>query len=358
MLECACAILLLCACSIARADAGRPGEIQFSDGEVITGTIYLSRDMQFRLHDGEQLRTVELARVREIRNFPEKEKMERNWRFLEAGQTKKEFSGDPYPSRLLRSVLVLKDESTVSGHLYTTVLYIESEEGARKVVLLAKQRGKQRETFTDVVYPARIAFEDPEGVSETGMRIFLAAQDANKAQVVGMTRGGLVRLPGQAAKDEAGGYMLPSALGADTFAAVQIGGSIIVGWPAEIQPEPLAKVTDAMVHVRDFFDDRRLLGVYAVDEETIYSLLLLARAGKTTLGGTRTQPWRLAVWRWKQNEEGRIMVAGRSYFYRGIIASGGILPEIRMSDGLWNAALEDGVTLDVTDGAAKPAVRE
>ena len=39
--------------------------------------------------------------VREIRLAPEREEMDRNWRFKEAGQTAKEYFGDPYPVRAL-----------------------------------------------------------------------------------------------------------------------------------------------------------------------------------------------------------------------------------------------------------------
>ena len=95
-------------------------------------------------------------------------------------------------------------------------------------------------------------------------------------------------------------------------------------------------VNAAMAHVRDFFDERRVLGICSdPDKKTVYSLMLLHRAGKTTLGGKRANPWRVGIWRWKVGADGRLLLAGRGCFFRGIIGRDEVLPVVTTTDELW-----------------------
>ena len=120
--------------------------------------------------------------------------------------------------------------------------------------------------------------------------------------------------------------------------AVQNETGITVGWPAD-HDEAMAKlVRDALPDVRDFFDVLGLHGAWR-DPVTgdVYSLMLLERRGATTLNAAQSQPWRCEVWRWKfEPEEKKLMVAGRNYFFRGIIARGAHAPAVTISPPLWN----------------------
>ena len=95
-----------------------------------------------------------------------------------------------------------------------------------------------------------------------------------------------------------------------------------------------------MGDLRDFFDDRRLLGVYsAPDGETVYSLVLQVRQADTTYEAEKNRPWRLAIIRWKFDpDEATLMSAGLGYFFRGIRAPNEPPPTIRLSRELWDAA--------------------
>ena len=312
---------------LARADDSRPGVVQFSNGDTVAGQISLTPGAELKVVDGTTLSTLTLDKVQEIRLAPEEETLEQKWRFPVAGQTRKEKWGAPYPVRHLNATVVLGDSKTVTGHLYTTVLYVEGPEKNQKVILEAKQRGKEGETFQSLIYPASVKFTDAAVATESTIRL----QTGMKGALVALTRGALVRL-------EAHGDRLPSPLGAELFVAVQNEAGITVGWPAD-KDEAMAKIVrDALPDVRDFFDVLGLQGVWR-DPTTgdVYSLMLLERRGATTLNAERSQPWRCEVWRWKfEDEEKKLMVAGRNYFFRGIIARSEHAPAVTMLPKLWN----------------------
>src|SRR5580658_5843580 len=119
------AVALLCLGFVAGIGAEEPreGRIEFSDGNAIAGKISLTPGGELKIQAGSQMRVLDLARVREIRLAPEKEEMDRNWRFKEAGQTAKEFFGEPYPVRYLQATVLLAGGESLTGHLYSTVLY-------------------------------------------------------------------------------------------------------------------------------------------------------------------------------------------------------------------------------------------
>jgi hypothetical protein len=151
-----------------------------------------------------------------------------------------------------------------------------------------------------------------------------------------LTVGPLVRLEGRGGKD---GLQMESPMGQRVFLAVETSDAIRVGWPAQAD-EKLAKlIGEALKNdLKDFFDDRELLGVYREGGGSdLFSLVMLRRKGGTTLGGARTQPWRLDVLRWKYDEEsGRLMVGGRGYFFRGITGRREEAPPVKLSETLWS----------------------
>jgi hypothetical protein len=335
-------LLVLAFATATRAQEPREGRVEFSDGKQVDGKISLTPGAELKIQAGSQMRVLDLARVREIRLAPEKEEMERNWRFKEAGQTAKEYFGEPYPIRSLQATVVLAGGESFTGHLYSTVLYVESGETAQKVLLLAKQRGKEGESLKSLVYPTRISFGGAtvaDSATAT-LRLKWPGLEA-RSEIAALTRGALVSLT-LAAAGPAGEYKMTSPGGKAFFLAIKSGGKIAVGWPAEKDEKALAQVQKALANSEDFFDERRVLGVFrdkAAGE--IYSLLLAARKGQTTLDQARSQPWRLEIYRWK-TEEGsdRLMLAGQGYLFRGIGAKDEAVPAVELSDKLWHTRHE------------------
>jgi hypothetical protein len=312
----------------------RVGKIEFSDSNVLSGVISLTPGSELKIEAGPAIRVLALDRVREIRFAPEKEEMERAWRFKEAGQTAKEFFGDPYPVRSLAATVTLGDGEKITGHLYTTVLYIANGDNAQKVILPAKQTGQEDETFQQLVYAKLISFGDSAAATAT-VKLKLSGLGA-KPEVIAITRGALVRLEAKPG-ERPGEFEMPSPLGKEFFLAAKSGQNILIGWPKAADENITALVRGAMTNSEDFFDDRRILGAFedATNSE-IYSLVFAARKGKTTLDETRSQPWRLEIYRWKLDDDGRVMLAGQDYFFRGIGAKDDAPPAVELSEKLWN----------------------
>ena len=312
----------------------RAGKIEFSDSNILSGVISLTPGTELKLEAGSQIRTLALNRVRSIQFAPEKEEMERAWRFKEAGQTAKEFFGDPYPVRHLAATITLGNGETLTGHLYTTVLYVTDGDQVQKVILLAKQRGKEGDTYQSLVYPKLISFGDSAGAAAM-VKLKLSGLGANP-EVVAITRGALTRLEAKP-RGGAGEFEMPSPLGAAFFVAAKSGTTIRVGWPQPAGENIVALVRGALTNSEDFFDDRRILGAFEdAPKAEIYSLVLAVRKGKTTLAETRSQPWRLELYRWKLDEDERVMLAGQDYFFRGIGAKDAAPPMVELSSKLWN----------------------
>jgi hypothetical protein len=156
-------------------------------------------------------------------------------------------------------------------------------------------------------------------------------------EVAALARGTLARLEGKPA-GAPGEYRLPSSLGKGFFLAVKTGDRLVVGWPKAAESNFTALVQAALPESEDFFDVRRLLGVFHDEQNAaLYSLMLSARKGNTTLAETRSQPWRLEIYRWKLDDDGqRVMLAGKGYFFRGIGAKNEPVPTVELSDKLWH----------------------
>jgi hypothetical protein len=342
------AILFACAVCLA-ADPGREGSIQFSNGETQDGRISMTPGKELTLHSGNLARDLSLSVVREIRFRPEKEEMVRHWRFLEAGQTKKEETGEPYPIRHLAAEVVLSDGTTVTGHLYTTVLYVEKGNLTEKVVLLSQQKGPEGMSLQELVYPSRIFFKDAGETPKASVQVVFRPPDpaATNAELCALTWGALARLPATKAQ-ETGRYLAPSAMGAKTFWAAMKGSTLYAGWPAAQDEKLRETVRATLVNVRDFFDERELLGVYKDEAAAnVYTLMMLSRKGQTTMEGAVTQPWRFEIWRWRYDEEqNKLMLAGRGYFFRGIEGKQEPPPRVVVSEKMWTVK-EDGGTIVV-----------
>ncbi len=311
----------------------RAGKIEYSDSNVLSGVISLTPGAELKIQDGSSVRVLAFDRVQEIRFTPEKEEMERAWRFKEAGQTAKEFFGSPYPVRHLATTVTLGDGEKIKGHLYTTVLYVADGENVQKVILLAKQRGKEGDPMPSLVYPKRISFGDHATVATATVKLKLSGLGA-KPEVVAITRGALVQLEAKPS-GVPGEFSMPSPLGKEFFLAAKSGGRMQVGWPKARDEKVVTLVRNALTNSEDFFDDRQVLG--AVEDTTnseIYSLVFAIRKGKTY--GTSNQSWRLELYRWKLDDDRRVMLAGQDYFFRGTTAKNQPPPPVELSEKLWN----------------------
>lgn len=300
-----------------------------------------------RLHDGKRVRVWGLDEVAEITFSPATQNMERAWVFKEAGKTAKEFSGEPYPTMELQATVALRNGGTASGHLLTTVFYLTASNRTEKLVLKYKLRGTEGQSYTDVVYAASIRVGAERAAAAGGGRGSITVAGVGpQAELALVSRARMQEADIQRTGTNTFRVVLD---GGDLVPAVKTGGRIAVGWGGDVTPVARSRIEQGLRDLKDFFDDRRLLGISQdpTDETTCHTLLLLTRAGKTTMDGPNTQPWRLEVWKWRLGAETNdITAATRCVLFRGIRAPGAPLPEIRIDSGLHPIArLADGLIL-------------
>jgi len=121
----------------AQADA-RHGSVEWSDGHKLAGAISLTPGKDLRLFTTTGQVSVQLSEVKELRFKPEKEEMREGFYFPNAGQATQAKTGEIYPTRSLQTEIVLADGKVLTGHLFTTTLYVETDTNTEKVVLIAQ----------------------------------------------------------------------------------------------------------------------------------------------------------------------------------------------------------------------------
>jgi hypothetical protein len=292
--------------------------------------------------------SLSLDQLKALRMTPTKEEMASKWFFPEAGKAEKELVGVPYPIRHLEASVTLSDGQVITGHVYTTSVFVSGAYGVRRFVLSLRQHGKEGESFESLVYVAEIVVDDvapaapradaagPETPADDEAATGAAAPSAVDAELLVMALPGLFGLPGEL--DESGASFSFRALpGNKHVFALRSGGTIRVGWPAGKDDSnrtwvsdfkdnaTYAWVSDTLGDVKDFFDSRELLGAFRDDaDDSIYALILLSRRGKTTNVDSAGRPWRLEVWRWLSRQgDDRAMLAGRGVFFRGLADADG-----------------------------------
>ena len=331
------AVRLLAAGGPARAD-----QVIWSDGDAWDGRLQLSGQGDLRFHDGQRLWQWRLDQLVSLDWHPATQRLERAWRFLEAGQTAREETGEPYPTLELACTVTLADGRTLAGHLLTTVFYLEQGAETRKIVVRRKLRGAPGEAPSDVRYPARLIVASPALPGRRAVRVALAGDRGREAEVALVTA-----LPATAAmpvKRRPDGRFDCEIAGTGCVWAVREGASIDVAWREAATPALRARLEAALARdLRDFFDKRQLLGVStnSAPPETILALVLFSREGATTLGGDRTQPWRLEVCRWRLADDGQNQFAARAVLFRGLRAAAEPLPHVTLHPALDDLTLEE-----------------
>lgn len=316
-----------------RAEA-QPDSVLWSDGRTWSGEVTLGGDARLPLHDGKTLRPVPLREIERIEWRVETQRMERAWSFVEAGRTEKRYSGDPYPVRHWATRVHLANGERLDGQLVSTVFFLEGEEGVTRLVVKSKQRGKEGETFDDLAGPVEVRFgaDEVPTSAATSVRVRVAGAP------VGLELGVASLDPTQAAtaRRQADGSFGVTLPGARPVPALRVGRSVRVGWPGAEDAGLRTQLVAALPHVRDFFDDRRVLGVARdpVDPERCHSLMLLLREGRTTLGGPKPNPWHVEVWTWRLGDDGRLLFEARAVLCRDRRAAADPEPDVTLDPNL------------------------
>lgn len=145
-----------------RADA-MAGYLQLSDGTVIAGRLFLTRDARLKVYDteSERIREIPLAAVKRIQCRVEKEWIEKQWRFKENANNEKVYTGHSYPVRQYTHKITLNNGAEVDGPL-SAIIYIQPEQSAapRRFLLHKRQPGPLDTSLESLVYVETIELGD------------------------------------------------------------------------------------------------------------------------------------------------------------------------------------------------------
>ncbi|MEJ2701762.1 MAG: hypothetical protein P8Z79_04910 [Sedimentisphaerales bacterium] len=366
----------------------RKAAVYFSDGKVLTGKVALTAGRKFKLNipKGGKLKTTDMVTgedvqygkvrqftfepIREMRFYPEKEELRRDWKFVETTKydektavadytpAKKEFWGQVYPLRYLASTVVFNNGEILEGHLYSVVIYLETEQKTHRIILRSKQRGEKGSNLEDLLYVTKIKMLD-EGqdiaanvtVKFTGMTF--GPNDTAQA----VTRDSLTPVPTER-RQTPGTFVVKSAFGEDFYLAAKKDGKYLVGWPGQRDEKLFALAQDYVRRQRDFYNDKELLGVMkSKDGRDVLTLLNLRRRfAPTNFGeiggewdkerGRIVEPWRLSIWRWKYDEANQeLLLSSRGTFFRRIFLPEDPTPEAAICEELWHVRRDKDTVL-------------
>jgi hypothetical protein len=308
--------------------------------------------------------------VREIRFYPEKEELRQDWKFVETTKydektavadytpAKKEFWGQVYPLRYLASTVIFNSGETLEGHLYSVVLYLEIEQKTQRIILRSKQRGEKGSTLKDLVYVTKIKMLDEGQDIAADVTVKIAGMTFGPNDAVqAVTCDSLTPVPTERG-DNPGTFVIKSAFGEDFYLAARKDGKYLVGWPGQRDEKLFALAEDCVRRQRDFYNDKKLLGVMkSKDGREVLTLLNLRRRfAPTNFGeiggewdkerGCIVEPWRLSIWRWKYDEANQeLLLSSRGTFFRQIFLPDDPTPEAAISEELWHMQRDKDMVL-------------
>jgi hypothetical protein len=310
------------------------GKVFFSNGEEWVGTLSMTQDNKLQINTDLGMKFLLLEQIREMKFIPEKQIMEQKWFLPEAGKPHKEKNGAPYPVQHLRAEIILKTGEKLSGHLYSSVLYLYSADGEKKrIVLMSKQRGKEGETFKNLLYPERIILSDgTEKAVGNNMVIEIPKNYLHQGyEISALNIPDLLNVKITEDKDT---IIANGEFAEGIFVALKKDNEIIVFWETEKDEELFEKLKNGVAEMKDFFDHRELKAVYWPNKgSTVFSLTLMLREGKTSLNAEKSNPWRLMIQRWKYDaESGKLLLSGNGWLFRGIDKRGETCPTLKISN--------------------------
>jgi len=390
-------LLLLLLGLSARAGEGRRGEIRLTDGSVYKGEVIIKnklrivtwaedelgieseeelekysagREGTFRRFYGRE-RTFAPGKVTSIRLEPrpdlasrEKpaERMERKWDWKELAKFEDErdeishekvFIGKPFPVRELQAVVTFNSGETLRGSLDRTAVYIYPEGSftAKKFVVRSKEKGEEGESFDDLVHVKSIRFlEDGRSFPASHRIQFNAVKPDQPALVWAIARNTLTRLDPSAANSAEHAFDVSGVYGEGLFVAVEHEGTYTVGWKNRADEKLWKTAKRHLNEMRDYYNERKLLGVYRVpDSHDVLTLVRLRRhvpetsvrehqPGRFGLSkDSSLEFYRIGIWRWRQNPQtGEMILVNRGSFFRKELPERGMdTPAVETTPQLW-----------------------
>jgi hypothetical protein len=381
-------LLLVLGQSISTEAAIRKAAVYFSDGKVLTGRIALTsgRKLKLNIPKAGKLKTtdmvtgedVQYGKVRqftfepisEIRFYPSREEIRQNWKFIETTKydektavadytpAQKAFWGESYPLRYLSSEVIFSSGEILKGQLYSVTIYLETEEKTHRFVMRSKQRGEKGTKLQDLVYISKIKMLDEGKDIAANINVKFAGMTFGPNDLVqAVTRDSLIPVPTERS-DNPDTFIVKSTFGEEFYLATRKDGKYLVGWPSNRDEKLFALAQDHIERQRDFYNDKKLLGVIKSNDgrEVLTLVNLRRRFAPANFGeiggewdrelGRIVEPWRLSIWRWKYDQANQeLLLSSRGTFFRFIFLPEDPTPETVISEELWQMQRENNTVL-------------
>ena len=136
-----------------------PGVIEFSDGRVLVGMMFTTRDKCWEVYvDQEKLwRRIPFEAVLSIAAVVDEEKTELEWRWRGMGEPEKTYTGRSYPTRTLSWRFRLIDGDEIHGTVKGQPIWIELDgRQSGPFILHERSKGDMGQKLSDLVYVKRI----------------------------------------------------------------------------------------------------------------------------------------------------------------------------------------------------------
>jgi hypothetical protein len=158
-----------------------PGYIELSSGLKVPGRIYTTRAKRLKIYNlqCERYEYVPVAALKQIEGKVEWERMDKEWRFKEAGNPEKVYTGREYPVRMLAWTLTLRNDHEIVGHILGQPLYAEHNGKVERFILHKRDKGEMGRTLSDIPYIRRVVF-GPEAYNQAVDELKAKAEAAEK----------------------------------------------------------------------------------------------------------------------------------------------------------------------------------
>jgi len=136
------------------------GYVELSSGLKLPGKIYTTRGKRLKVYNLKRglYEYVPVPALKRIDVTVEWERVDPEWRFKEAGNPEKVFTGRSYPVRSMAWTVVLRNDHEIYGHILGQPLYIDHNGKVDRFLLHQRDKGEMGQTVQDIPYIRSVVF--------------------------------------------------------------------------------------------------------------------------------------------------------------------------------------------------------
>lgn len=145
--------------AVSRKDAV-PGYLSLSSDLKVPGRIYTTRAKRLKVFNLKRnlYEYVPVPAIKRMEVSIDWERLDKEWRFKDAGNPEKVYTGRSYPARQLAWRIILRNDHEILGHILGQPLYVEHNGKAERFLLSKRQKGPMGSSLQDLLYINAVVF--------------------------------------------------------------------------------------------------------------------------------------------------------------------------------------------------------